>query len=75
MCLTDHLQLPRQGRQLDFPVYDTDRERLTQAVPELGSTEAFVCVHAGAQLPSRRWPLERFAAVADTLAASGLRIG
>ncbi len=72
--LTDHLGLPRQGRQLDFPVTPFDRQRLAQAVPELGPNDAFVCVHAGAQLLSRRWPLERFAAVADELAASGLRI-
>ena len=72
--LIDHLELPRQGTQLDLPVTDHDRERLARTVPELGPAESFACVHAGAQLPSRRWPLERFAAVADKLAASGLRI-
>lgn len=33
-----------------------------------------VLVHPGAQLPSRRWPPERFAAVADELAADGWQI-
>ncbi len=34
----------------------------------------FVCVHPGARWSSRRWPLERFVAVAARLAESGLRI-
>jgi len=36
--------------------------------------ERLVLVHPGAQLPSRRWPPERFAAVADELAADGWQI-
>jgi ADP-heptose:LPS heptosyltransferase len=31
----------------------------------------YAIVHAGAQLPSRRWPAERFAAVADALVGEG----
>ncbi len=34
----------------------------------------YACMHAGSQLPSRRWPRERFAAVADALAARGLKV-
>ena len=34
----------------------------------------YVCVHAGSQLPSRRWPPERFAAVGDWLAARSYRV-
>lgn len=34
----------------------------------------YVCVHAGARFPSRRWPTERFAAAADVFAASGVRV-
>ncbi len=72
--LTDALGLPRQGRHLDFPVRDEDRAALARDVPALSRAEPIACVHPGAQLPSRRWAPERFAAVADTLAALGLQV-
>ena len=74
--LVDHLGIDRQGRQLDLPLTDGDRERLRDQVPELAEPagDGFVCVHPGAQLPSRRWLPRRFAEVADRLAAAGLLI-
>ena len=72
--LTDHLGLERQGRQLEFPLHDADHDELAAVWPEAHSGKPYVCVHAGAQLPSRRWPTERFAAVADRLAESGRTI-
>ncbi len=76
LALVDHLGIKRCGRQLDVGVRDSDRARLAAAVPALaaGDDDALVCVHPGAQLPSRRWPPERFAAVADALADRGARI-
>jgi ADP-heptose:LPS heptosyltransferase len=71
--LTDALGLPRRGRHLEFPVQDADRTALRALWPG-ADEQPYVCVHAGAQLPSRRWPLERFAAVADTLADAGRRV-
>ena len=72
--LTDHLGLKRQGLQLDFPVAPEDLLSLRAKVPELDLAQPFVCVHAGAQLPSRQWMPERFAQVADQLAALGHRV-
>ena len=72
--LTDALGLPRRGQQLEFPVQDEDRRALRALWPGADDAEPYVCVHAGAQLASRRWPLERFAAVADALAESGRRV-
>ena len=74
LALTDHLGLPRQGDAPAWPLVAADRDALAQAWPGAAALAAgprYVCVHAGAQLASRRWPPERFAAVADRLAASG----
>ena len=73
LALTDHLGLPRRGLHLDYAVTAADRAALAAAVPEAFAAP-FVCVHPGAQLASRRWPPERFAAVADALAARGFRV-
>ena len=44
--------------------------------PARGSVTAggYVVVHPGASVPERRWPPERFAAVADALAGQGLAV-
>ncbi len=72
--LTDHLGLPRRGTQLEFAVLPEDREALAGVWPGAMEGRRYVCVHAGAQLPSRRWPLERFAEVADRLAGEGATV-
>ena len=74
--LTDHLGLPRQGEQLDFPLLPQDRAEAEPLIAPLAGPhgKAFALVHAGSQLPSRRWPPERFAAVADALADAGLAV-
>ncbi|WP_046115581.1 glycosyltransferase family 9 protein [Aquincola tertiaricarbonis] len=69
--LTDHLGLPRQGTGMLLPLTDDDRARAAALV---GDGPPYACVHAGARFTSRRWPAERFAAVADRLAGQGLRI-
>ncbi|MED5619954.1 glycosyltransferase family 9 protein [Ideonella sp. BN130291] len=72
LALTDALGLPRQGEQLDFPLQPEDDQRLRQLWP--GCSAPYVVLHAGAQLPSRRWPIERFARVAEALAGTGLQV-
>lgn len=74
--LADSLGVPRHGEQLEFPV-DARESRaahalLAQALPF--ASRAYVCIHPGARLPSRRWPAARFAAVADAMAARGYTI-
>jgi ADP-heptose:LPS heptosyltransferase len=71
LALTDHLGLARRGSALEFPVSAGDRAELASVRAGAGDEAGYVCIHVGAQLPSRRWPVDRFAAVADVVAASG----
>jgi ADP-heptose:LPS heptosyltransferase len=63
------------GLELEAPVLPADREDLASlAAHGRLPRGAYVCVHPGAQLASRRWYPERFAVVADALAARGLAV-
>lgn len=73
--LMEMLGVPLQGDELEFPVWEEDLralERLDEA-RDLAPGE-YACIHAGARTVSRRWPPDRFAAVADALAVKGLRV-
>lgn len=74
LALTDHLGLPRQGLALDFPLREDDHAQARALLAPLPAGAAYAVVHAGAQLPSRRWAPARFAAVARQLAGQGLQI-
>ncbi len=73
--LMEFLGVKPQGEHLEFPVHPADRRAL-RALPgaEALRPGTYVCVHPGARAASRRWPAERFGAVADRLAAKGLRV-
>ena len=69
--LVEHLGVAPQGAALEFPLGQADwREWHALGL----ARDAYAVIHPGAQQASRRWPAERFAAVADALAAVGLRI-
>jgi ADP-heptose:LPS heptosyltransferase len=72
--LMEFLGAPSQGTHLEFPLADEDYHSLSAAWPEWPQSDDYVCIHPGARLPSRRWPPERFAYVADGLADNGLGI-
>lgn len=71
LALIDYLELPRAGTELEFPLERGDFAALLDVWPGLQRARPYVCIHAGAQLASRRWPASRFAAVADALARDG----
>jgi len=62
------------GDRVTFPVDDDRAELAEHALLGTLVGEAFVCLHAGARDPARRWPAERFAAVGDVLASKGYRV-
>jgi ADP-heptose:LPS heptosyltransferase len=75
MQLMEFLGIPSRGADLEFPLADADFQELhvvlgASALPP-GS---YVCLHPGARALARRWPLEHFARVGDTLASQGLRV-
>jgi ADP-heptose:LPS heptosyltransferase len=74
LALTDHLGLPRRGVELEFPLTADDHADARALLAPWAAGTPYAIVHAGSQLPSRRWDLARFAAVAETLAAQGLQI-
>ena len=69
--LVQHLGIAPQGATLEFPLADADWHEWKAFGLE---RDTYVVVHPGSQLASRRWPPERFAAVADALAGEGLKI-
>jgi ADP-heptose:LPS heptosyltransferase len=75
LALMAFLGVPLQGTHLEMPLGDEDRagyEALAQR--HRLATGRFVVIHPGARLRSRRWPVERFAAVGAALAREGWRV-
>jgi ADP-heptose:LPS heptosyltransferase len=72
MQLPLHLGAPHTGLSLEFPLQEEDHAELERFWASIGGRpREYVCVHPGARWRSRRWPAERFAAVADALRARG----
>ncbi|MBW8848077.1 MAG: glycosyltransferase family 9 protein [Burkholderiales bacterium] len=74
LALCRHLGLPVDSEALEFPLRPEDDAALRQAWAGKDEGLPYACLHAGAQLPSRRWPLARFAAVAEGLHDHGLSV-
>lgn len=74
LALPRHLGLAVDDGALAFPLRPADDAALRAAWPGWDDAGPYACVHAGAQLPSRRWPVERFAAVAEALHDRGLTV-
>lgn len=74
LSLCRGLGLPSEDDLLEFPVRPEDEAALRVQWPERDHVGPYACLHVGAQLPSRRWPLRRFAAVAQGLQEQGLTV-
>lgn len=72
LALAETAGAARRGTALTLRVHERDHEQAAALLKSRKApAEGYVCIHAGARLPSRRWPAERFGAVADALARSG----
>jgi len=75
LSLMAYLGVPLQGTDLEMPLTEEDEAAWSRLAARHGLAKSgFVCIHPGARLRSRRWPVERFAAVASALARDGWRI-
>jgi ADP-heptose:LPS heptosyltransferase len=71
----EKLGVPPKGDHLELPLTWTDWEGYEEVVTRHRLHEGnFVCLHPGARLLSRRWPVERFAAVGNALARDGWQV-
>lgn len=70
LALMEHLGAPSVGEALDVPLGAADEAEAAA----LGLPRPYALLHPGATSQSRRWPLARFAAVGDALAAQGLAV-
>src|SRR5262249_34976643 len=73
--LLEFLGIPVHGDELEFPVREQDRQTLKIIDGAAGlQPGGYVGTHRGAWAVERHWPADNFAAVADALAAMGLRV-
>jgi len=68
-----HLGARRFSLRPRLTLLDADHAGLDALWPA-HRDKPYACIHPGARFPSRRWPVERFAAVAHTLSESGLTL-
>ncbi|MFA9441920.1 glycosyltransferase family 9 protein [Uliginosibacterium sp. sgz301328] len=72
LALTRSLGLADEGPAWDFPLRAEDLAEAGALRAAAGLREgAYVCLHGGARLPSRRWPTINFAHVGQSLVARG----
>ncbi|WP_409518745.1 glycosyltransferase family 9 protein [Paraburkholderia sp. LEh10] len=75
LALTHAMGAPFEADALSFDLTAADDDDYAALAAANGiEAHRLVLVHPGAQLPSRRWPVARFAHVADSLAADGWQI-
>ncbi|HJU03661.1 MAG TPA: glycosyltransferase family 9 protein, partial [Nitrospiraceae bacterium] len=73
--LMKFLGAPAHGEHLEFPLTEADQASLAR-IEQTQTLEPgrYVCVHPGGRGRDRRWPPERFARIADAVAAKGFPI-
>jgi lipopolysaccharide heptosyltransferase II len=66
--LMRRLGCPDTGNVLELPLVPDDEAEADRLLAPVATRRPLIGLHPGANYPARRWPSERFAAVADRLA-------
>lgn len=75
LALLRYLGLPAEDDRLEFPCSDADGQEADDLLRACAlDPDRLVLVHVGARLPSRRWPLQRYAEVARALSDQGWQV-
>jgi ADP-heptose:LPS heptosyltransferase len=75
MVLMSAMGIDVSDKSLEIPLNSYDLAECDELVDTHGiDIDRMVVVHPGAQLPSRRWPAERFAEVASHLGSEGWQV-
>ena len=75
LALLEYIGIPAHDDRYELGVGPEDEAQARALAAESGlMLERLVIVHPGARLRSRRWPVERFAAVASALADDGWHV-
>lgn len=70
--LVDCLGVPRAGTHLEFPLTSEEKSHVDGILSEAGlAAGSYVCIHPGARDKRRRWPIGKFAQVANKLSIAG----
>jgi ADP-heptose:LPS heptosyltransferase len=74
-ALMQRLGIDAGALDLEIPLTDDDTHECDALIDACAiDSDRLVLVHPGAQLPSRRWPVERFGEVASALSQAGWQI-
>lgn len=75
LSLVRFLGCPSVGEHLEFPILEEDSGGLLAADELKGlRRRSYVCIHPGANVTDKCWPIENFAAVAQSVVSSGLTV-
>jgi ADP-heptose:LPS heptosyltransferase len=75
LYLMQWLGAPIESEALAFPILEAEEREWAEVRRAAALDRAtYACLHAGARDPARRWPVPAFVAVADALAARGLKV-
>lgn len=72
--LLEFLGIPSQGEHLEFPLVAADWKGLQRIKEQFNLYNDYVCIHAAAQKVDQGWSANKFAEVADGLAALGYQV-